>query len=495
MNHRIPKRPAPLTAFRERADAMHNSCRDRQRFPYGARSRLRGVFMAVSCLAGSFLSGCAAMTNPVADGIPVRRVPPELLARAKCEEQTIPLTLLRQSQPPVYRLAVGDVLGVYIEGILGDRTQPIPLHVAPPTLPRDTRRLPPAMGYPVTVDENGTITLPRVGPLSVQGMSLAQAREAIRDLYLKKEILKPGNEQIFVTLLNPRQHQVLVFRQETATLAVSTDGLVTNGRRGTGHLVDLPGFENDVLHALAQTGGLPSLEDYNEIIIMRDCFASEADRALLLNQIEAMPRGVHPLQGVERRGNVLRIPLRLPPGKTLPIRPEDVILNTGDVVFLEARDHEFFFTGGLLPPGAHLLPRDTDLDVLEAVSQIKGPLFNGAFGGSNLSGNLLNPGLGNPSPSMLIVLRKTPKCGQVPIAVDLNEAMRHPQERILVQAGDVLILQEAPGEAMVRYLSTTFFNFDIFWQAFHSKYATGIIDIATPDRLPSRVGTIQANTP
>jgi hypothetical protein len=92
---------------------------------------------------------------------------------------------------------------------------------------------------------------------------------------------------------------------------------------------------------------------------------------------------------------------------------------------------------------------------------------------------------------MLIVVRRTPHGGQVPIAVNLNEAMRHSQERILVQAGDVLVLQEAPGEALARYFSTTFFNFNIFWEAFHSRFGAGVIDVATPDRLPGRVGVLQ----
>ena len=75
-----------------------------------------GVLVAVLCLMGG---GCAAWTNPVANGIPVCRVPPELLAGPiRDEKQTIPLTLLQQPPTKVYRLAAGDVLGIYIEGIL-----------------------------------------------------------------------------------------------------------------------------------------------------------------------------------------------------------------------------------------------------------------------------------------------------------------------------------------------------------------------------------------
>ncbi len=82
-----------------------------------------------------------------------------------------------------------------------------------------------------------------------------------------------------------------------------------------------------------------------------------------------------------------------------------------------------------------------------------------------------------------MVIRRTPGGGQVPIVVDLRNALRHPEERILVRAGDVLILQEKPSEAVARYVTQTFFNFNLIWQVVHEKFATGIINIATPDRV------------
>ena len=83
----------------------------------------------------------------------------------------------------------------------------------------------------------------------------------------------------------------------------------------------------------------------------------------------------------------------------------------------------------------------------------------------------------------------------MPIRVDLRRALRDPHERILVQPGDVLILQEKPSEAFARYFSQTFLNFDIFWQVFRSKTASGVLDVAAPDRLPGRVGTLNVIPP
>src|SRR5260370_5060125 len=73
----------------------------------------------VRCLPG-VLGGCAAVSNPVGDGIPARFLPPETFGESKDAYQQIPLTYLRQPAPEVYRLAPGDVLGVWVEGVLGD---------------------------------------------------------------------------------------------------------------------------------------------------------------------------------------------------------------------------------------------------------------------------------------------------------------------------------------------------------------------------------------
>ena len=56
-------------------------------------------------------------------------------------------------------------------------------------------------------------------------------------------------------------------------------------RRGSGFAVDLPAYENDVLNALALTGGLPGSDAVNEIVIYRGSFRGDQDRAALLDQL------------------------------------------------------------------------------------------------------------------------------------------------------------------------------------------------------------------
>jgi hypothetical protein len=56
----------------------------------------RWVLVGALLLGCFWSSGCAALSNPVADGVPVNRLPPEVFGKRKNDERTIPLTLLRQ---------------------------------------------------------------------------------------------------------------------------------------------------------------------------------------------------------------------------------------------------------------------------------------------------------------------------------------------------------------------------------------------------------------
>lgn len=423
----------------------------------------RKAALLAALLSCAFTNGCAALSNPVVDGIPVNRVPEELLAKPRAL-QTIPLTMLGQGQPTpaTYRLAPGDTLGVWVEGIV--------IGIGPPpTQVNPLSRLPPSVGYPVPVREDGTVELPLIDPVMVQELTVPQAQAAIRKTYIDQKILQPGRDRILVTLMERRKYTVTVFRQEGGgTPTTVQEGLSTNAKRGTAYRVDLPAYENDVLHALSQTGGLPGTDALNSIIV------EHRDRSG--NQM-----GGESLEKPEMCPNVVRIPLRLHHGEPPPFSSADVVLQNGDVVFVEARDQEVFFTGGLLPPGTYVLPRDRDLTVIEAISYVRGPFLNGGFSTSNLAGTVVNPGMGGPSPSLLIVLRRLPQGGQIPIRVDIDRALRDPRQQILVQAGDMLVMQETPGQAVARYLTQNLnFTFSYVNQFIHSRHAVGTALIATP---------------
>lgn len=224
----------------------------------GRRPRMSPLLI-VALLAHSL--GCAALTNPVADGIPVRRVPEEVLGRPKAELIPLPLNLLRQQPPEVYRLDSGDVLAIVADEILTRENQAIPVRL--PDVENPTA----AVGVPVPVNEDGTITLPKLAPIPVAGLTVQEAEKLVKDyatgLVGGVELVKPGATRITVQLLQKRSVRVIVIREDVqlSNTALSLRPGVTAQlgveKRGGGVTVRLPAYENDVLRALNLAGGPP----------------------------------------------------------------------------------------------------------------------------------------------------------------------------------------------------------------------------------------------
>lgn len=222
-----------------------------------------------SALGLLVLPGCAAF-YPIA-GIPARYLPDEFRAPSKTGRRTIDLSLLRQTPPKTHLVNTGDVLAIYIEGVLGRREEQPPVNISL------TDQTPPAFGFPIPVRDDGTISLPMVGALPVRDLTVAEVENRIRWAYTKnREILQPGQDRIIVSLQRSRAHRVLVIRQEGGEnggggAPTGMPGALNIGmlKRGTGKLVTLPAYRNDVLHALAETGGLPGLDAENAIYIIR----------------------------------------------------------------------------------------------------------------------------------------------------------------------------------------------------------------------------------
>jgi hypothetical protein len=364
---------------------------------------------------------------------------------------------LRQKPPETYVIGPGDVLGVLVEGVLGDKSTPPPVRIP------EQGNVPPALGYPLPVREDGTLPLPQLEPVKVEGLTIGQAEAKVFAAYTggQKKILQPQTARIVVTLIKPRSYHVLVLREDAGGTTFGTSGgfgVSTNGGGGSffqetvktaGFALDLPVYENDVLNALTRSGGLPGPDAENEVIIERGANpnAGKVPDSARCGDAQAE-------QFAGRGTQTLRIPLRAYPDEPVTIRPQDVLLQTGDVVLVRRRKGEYFYTGGLLPSRAFPLPRDRDLDVLQALALVGGPIVNGGLNANNLSGQLVQSGLGFPSPSQITILRKTSHFGQVPILVSINRALRDPRERINLQPGDVMILQQTVDEGIAQYLTT-----------------------------------------
>jgi hypothetical protein len=446
-----------------------------QRLKSNARDRMLTCLTAV--IAGGTFTGCTSLTTPIS-GIPASRVPPQFLAEPKNNYVPIDVGRLSQRPPRQYLLDGGDILGVYVEGVLPFTPPDEPPEPPPVNFPERESTLPPSLGFPIAVQDDGTIALPSIRPLNVRGMTVEQVREAVRNEYLRAEVLQEDGGQVLtpiVTLIRERTYNVVVVRQDISMFGgmnqmaqFQRGGYLRGGdQSASGDVIQLPAYQNDVLHALMQTGGLPGLNAKNEVKILkasryrpeeRDRFVQEFYHHYFSNPD---PCGCPP--PLPDDPNITRIPLRLPPGVTPNFRPEDVILEDGDVVLIDSRDAEVFYTGGLLQGGEWPIPRDYDLDVLGAMAIAGGGIASrgsvgggvgGAFGG-------LQNSIGGVPPGRVYILRRTPCNGQVNIEVDLARAINNPRERILIQPGDTLVLQFKPEEELLNFGLGTFFTYGI----------------------------------
>lgn len=539
-------------------------------------------------------AGCAAF-HPI-HGIPARYLPEEFRGTSRAGKRTIDLSLLRQTPPSTHLVDSGDVLGIYIEGVLGDRKQPQPVNIP---LGAD---VPPSFGFPIPVRDDGTISLPLVGSIAVRGKTIAEVEDLLKQAYtVKKAFLNAENDRILVSLQRPRHYRVLVIRQENPTaLNFAAVGQINLGamKRGTGQVVSLPAYKNDVLHALAQTGGLPGLDAENAIYVIRrrkstdgwtpapgsplpaspsttppaaakaarprrtvvraqspnfrpadatvnvdpqaDYRRAGAARPQLpsgsppvptapvgLMQPDILGRYSNPVPPVmaaipdsspdrtrSRAGSpamesvfnapapmtdmnsptrghpgdavtgeivpspdpvmmtpeqfgweltdadmtgrrIIKIPVRLGPGETVDLREQDIILEDGDIVFIESRETEVFYTGGLLGGGQFTLPRDYDLNVLQAIAVAQGQRAGAAGGASrgtmSLGGqSALNSDV-SISASRVVILRYLDDGRMVPIEVDLYQARTDVAEQVIIQPGDYILLQYTKLEAICAF--------------------------------------------
>ena len=407
-----------------------------------------------------YCSGCTSLLSPVS-GVPAHRLPSEFLAQPKNNLIPIDISRLRQQPPLDYLIDADDVLGIYIEGVLGNDAEPPPVSLGEPG-----SDLPPSIGFPIPVRGDGTLALPLISPLKVKGLTVTQIEALIRRAYtIDRQILQPEKDRIIVTIMKERTYRIVVMRQDGGLVRQTGQGTVEPLTRG--EALDLPAYKNDVMHALAMTGGLPAQDAKNEIQILRSSNIDTANRDEFIEKwfSAELPDPCLCRPPLPDDSAIVKIPLRLPPGETPQFRPEDIILEDGDIILIESRERDVFYTGGLLTGGEYALPRDYDLDVVGAMAMVGqgvgNPQIQGAQGGGQGLGGFNVASIGGAAPSQLFILRRTPCDGQITIAVDLNRAIQDPSARPLVMAGDVLLLQYKPIEEALNFSIGTFFTFGV----------------------------------
>jgi protein involved in polysaccharide export with SLBB domain len=376
--------------------------------------------------------GCACHK----DTVPAAMCGPSICESPRGGQQPINLIDLRLNPPQEYRLGAGDLLAIYIEGLQGNAGG-----LPPVNIPQQEGLLP-AAGYPVPVREDGTIALPLIDPLEVQGQTLPETEDQIRQAYsVRTHILPPERSRVVASVMRKRTFHVLVVRQDRAEImAAYTPGQVVPepAKIGQAHALELAAYENDVLHALVASGGLPGVSARNEVIVLRGAFKDPNQmRKLMIELQDPKTRDAT----VAQLPNLTRIPLRVSPcSQPLGLNPQDIILGDGDVVVIESRANEVFYTGGLLKGGQYPLPRDYDLDVLGAIAMAGGSIGTAAGGTATSAGVVVAKGGGIFPPTRVTVLRMA-QGRQIPIHVDLNRAMEDPHERVLIQPDDFILLE------------------------------------------------------
>jgi len=348
---------------------------------------------------------------------------------------------------------------------LGSRDEPPPVHF-PERFQRD---MPPAIGYPIPIREDGTLPLPLVPAIMADGLTIAQLESVIRKAYTEDhQILVKGRDRIFVTLMRPRKYKVLVVREDIQPKNVESreesagEFALGSDRLGSATLVELRAYENDVLHALSESGGLPGVMAKNELIILRGSFDEAQDMAPLLDDVDSYVQVTD--DSSKDPKNVIRIPLRGRPGEPVQrLRQEDIILGNGDIVYIQSRDAEVFYVGGLLKGGQFPVPRDYDLDVLGAMAMAGGSIA-AAAGGSGSEG--LGGGVGSIFPPTRVLVLRVADGRQNVIEVDLKQAMRDPAQRILIEPNDLIVLEYTNSEVFINTIMSTFrvtMSLDSLW--------------------------------
>jgi len=345
-------------------------------------------------LSTNMLLACGCYAPLKSGGIQASTLPEEFRAPLRTGGPLLNYTNLTAPVQTDYLLGADDVLEVTVPELF-DKEEFRPLRVQ--------------------VMSSGEIQLPLVGAVQVGGMNLLQAQAEITKAYANGFFNAP---------------RIGVFLAEKATVSV-----VVLGNVATPGVVLLPRYENDVAHAVAQAGGLA--EDAADVIEVH-----RKERP----HMPQVHRDLAPLPGVARPASscvacsmetptdVLTIRLR---GQQQAIHPQQVTLQTGDVIVVPSRRGEVFYVVGLLNPnnnvrftsggrerelgGGFILPRDREIDVVTAVAMA----------------GYIDP---INSPTTVTVHRQNPHGPPLLIKVDLIKARYCREENINVAPGDIIYL-------------------------------------------------------
>ncbi len=141
-----------------------------------------------------------------------------------------------------YQIDGGDVLGIHIDGVVGNFDK-----VPPSYMPKDGLNILPSFGYPVQVFSDGTISLPLVEDINVRGKNLLEIEKEIKTAFLSgDEPILSSDGRIMVSLMqarNPNRTDEFYTLESGDVLGLHIEGIV--GEFGAMPEVHLPAPGSD----------------------------------------------------------------------------------------------------------------------------------------------------------------------------------------------------------------------------------------------------------
>lgn len=319
-------------------------------------------------------------------------LPHEWQAVEVANAQTVDLHRLASTSIPQDLIAAGDVISVDI-GFGRQKTDDLSLKVR--------------------VQTNGQIELPHVGSVSVMGLNLIEAEDAIQAAAMTRGVYQ--HPQVTVEMSRPKMNRI------TVVGAVNKPGVV-----------ELRPGDSDMLQAITSAGGL-SKEAGTLVEVRNAGFQSGNSSGSPRPAIaRGMPDGI-----TQMSGESLDAPASNAKGVSVDLASlssggaEIPTLTDGMVVSVSKLDLMPVTVDGLVKsPGRFDYPVGKNMTVVEAVS--------------------LARGMSNPAADKIYIVRRRPGTQQ-PGLIELSykEAIRHGQDNILLQPGDVVSVEHTSATRMM----------------------------------------------
>ncbi len=256
------------------------------------------------------------------------------------------------------------------------------------------------------VEDDGTIRLPDIGAISVEGIEPQAAEGLIRAEAVQKELYR--NPTVTVTVTYHKTNRVRVLG------AVREEGVY-----------ELPSYASDVVSALAAAGGLA--ENAGRHVEVRNP---------LLNAAQSLPPGtggmIRPISAESASGvNSYTIDL----SSAAQAVGRTYLVEDGGVVMVEKRDPEPIYVQGLVrSPNQYEFPIGKDLRLLQAIS--------------------LAGGTSNQLADKIFVIRQHPESAEpLLIEVSYRKAKRSEASNIRLGPGDVISVEQTPGTVFMDALN------------------------------------------